>query len=704
MCLLEISSSEAALVELDRGTCQGIVRLAKQHEQLGKLMLMNIRTLSTALFCLNLASACGSTGASASLSTTSTGGASTNDTTGVSNGGGQAAVASNASGGAGVTTGGTSTSDTIGVSSGGAQVTTGGGSATPGPDAGGSSGTTSTAAPSSGGAVVVVTTANGGTTTAAPAGTGGTSRVPTTNVRNVGINFFYNADWDAGYIFADMVKQGRYWSPPDGWPNRSAIDANGWPTADAQIGLMIKDPGTYDASGTYKLSFEASTGSVAISANPQEPSGSVSITNQAYSGGVVTADVTLTRDARHLNLVFRNTGNGIRNVRLIRPGHAATDVFAKDMLDALGIFGLIRPMQMVGEPSNPAVNWTQRRTALWPQQSNDDEVQKIGVSYEYLVMLANVAHKDLWLCLPRGANDDYITKVAQLVRFGSDGVNPYTSSQASPRFPPLDADLKLYVEYSNEVWNYNLSDEQSRASQDVSGGDPNHFAFDNSTSSWAWAHRRTAYKGLNISNIFRRVFGDAQMPVTGNARIRPVLATQIDFPGVYDTKLEYLNAVWGPQNTFNNPRQTLSYYFYALSGAPYPTFPVSRNDLTVDDIFAGLQANLNGTPTYDNQNVFNQIDRIKAAADKYGLKLNAYEGGQSLYQDGNSNAAKLAAQTDPRMKTLTKALLAKWYSVTDEPFVYFTIGYSAHYFRLGNGYSDTNTPKWQALKEIAAGQ
>lgn len=595
-------------------------------------MPKNIRTLSTALFCLLSAAACAST--HATRNAPNTGGVPNNDTTGVSSGGGQTATGTSATGGTGI------------------------------------------------------------------AATGGHSGGVATNVRNVGINFFYNTDWDSAYLFADVIKQGRYWALPDAWPNHAPIDANGWPTADAQIILLTKDPGTYNASGTYKLSFEASTGSVAITANPQEPSGSVSITNQAYVGGVATADVTLTTDARYLTLQFRNTGNGIRNVRLIRPGHTAADVFAKEMLNAISIFGVIRPMQLVGEPSNPAVNWTSRRTAIWPQQSNDDEESKLGVSYEYLVLLANVAHKDLWLCLPRGANDDYITKVAQLVRYGSDGVNPYTSVQSSPKFPPLDPSLKLYVEYSNEVWNYNMSDEATKMAAEIAAGDPNHFAYDGNRTA---THRRTAYKGLHISRIFRTVFGDEQMPVTGNSRIRPVLATQIDFPGVYDTKLEYLNAVWGPQNTYGNPAQVLNYYFYALSGAPYPTFPVNSNNLTVDQIFAGLQANLNGTPTYDNQNVFNQIDRIKAAADKYGLKLNAYEGGQSLYQDGNSDAAKLAAQTDPRMKTYTKALLDKWYSVTDEPFIYFTIGTSAHYFRLGTGYTDTNTPKWQALKDAAAG-
>ena len=36
---------------------------------------------------------------------------------------------------------------------------------------------------------------------------------------------------------------------------------------------------------------------------------------------------------------------------------------------------------------------------------------------------------------------------------GADGVNPYTSPQANPVFAPLNPDLHVYLEYSNEVWN-----------------------------------------------------------------------------------------------------------------------------------------------------------------------------------------------------------------------------------------------------------
>jgi hypothetical protein len=51
--------------------------------------------------------------------------------------------------------------------------------------------------------------------------------------------------------------------------------------------------------------------------------------------------------------------------------------------------------------------------------------------WEYVVAVANQADRDLWVCLPALADNDYITRLIRLVHFGSDGVNPYTAPQAA---------------------------------------------------------------------------------------------------------------------------------------------------------------------------------------------------------------------------------------------------------------------------------
>lgn len=75
-----------------------------------------------------------------------------------------------------------------------------------------------------------------------------------------------------------------------------------------------------------------------------------------------------------------------------------------------------------------------------------------GIAYEHMVALANAAGRDMWICVPHMATDTFVINLANLIRHGSDGVNPYTSPQADPVHPPLDPGLKVWLEYSNEIW------------------------------------------------------------------------------------------------------------------------------------------------------------------------------------------------------------------------------------------------------------
>ena len=83
-----------------------------------------------------------------------------------------------------------------------------------------------------------------------------------------------------------------------------------------------------------------------------------------------------------------------------------------------------------------------------------------------MVALANAAGRDLWINVPHLATDDFITKLAQLVRFGSDGVNPYTNAVANPVYPPLNPNRQVFVEYSNEIWSNGDSFSQGNWAQE----------------------------------------------------------------------------------------------------------------------------------------------------------------------------------------------------------------------------------------------
>jgi hypothetical protein len=61
------------------------------------------------------------------------------------------------------------------------------------------------------------------------------------------------------------------------------------------------------------------------------------------------------------------------------------------------------------------------------------------IALEYQILFANETNKNLYVLVPAKANDDYITKMAQMIKYGSDGVNPYTSTQANPVYRRLQA-------------------------------------------------------------------------------------------------------------------------------------------------------------------------------------------------------------------------------------------------------------------------
>lgn len=81
-----------------------------------------------------------------------------------------------------------------------------------------------------------------------------------------------------------------------------------------------------------------------------------------------------------------------------------------------------------------------------------------GVAFEHMVALCNLTNKHLWINVPHLATDDFVTKLARLIRYGSDANgDPYTSTVSNPVHPPLNSGLKVYVEYSNEIWSTGAS-------------------------------------------------------------------------------------------------------------------------------------------------------------------------------------------------------------------------------------------------------
>jgi len=178
-------------------------------------------------------------------------------------------------------------------------------------------------------------------------------------------------------------------------------------------------------------------------------------------------------------------------------------------------WGLIRGMDWVQTNASPVQDWADRRRPTHtfaagvlnprPPANGFAGNRATGVAYEHLVALANATQKDLWINVPHLATDDFVQRLARVIRFGSDGVNPYTSPQANPVWPPLAAKRRVYVEFSNEIW---------------SGG--------NSFAQGEWAQQQAIALGISKPRFnarrFSQVFRIFQQEFGGSARLVRVAA------------------------------------------------------------------------------------------------------------------------------------------------------------------------------------
>jgi len=188
-------------------------------------------------------------------------------------------------------------------------------------------------------------------------------------------------------------------------------------------------------------------------------------------------------------------------------------LFLERIADADWAF--IRFMDWGATNASPQQDWSDRRlpshifmngiiNARAPSASSEGN-RETGVAFEHMVALCNLTGRNLWINVPHLATADFITRLAKLIRFGSDGVNPYDGPQTSPVFAPLRADLLVFIEYSNEIW---------------SGG----FAFPQGN----WAEEQAAARGLSKPQFTARRFCDTwsifQEVFGGTARLVRVAA------------------------------------------------------------------------------------------------------------------------------------------------------------------------------------
>lgn len=477
----------------------------------------------------------------------------------------------------------------------------------------------------------------------------------------LGANIDGVADWSRTFAFSDLMKQSRSFGKPDKpWEAITTLDANGWPTTDFGVILLAAMNGVKSLPTTYKVSFECN-------AKPtiQAVASAGEVSNLTQNGKTWTADLTMPQQEQ-LMLSFTNTNGGVRNLKVMHK--VPTDgSFTKMFLDHVRRFTTLRFMDWGHTNGNQQVKWSDRNLVERPSYANER-----AVPYEVMFELANKVQADAWVCVPAHANDDYVMNLAALCK------------------KSLDPKLKLYIEYSNEVWNWGF--EQAHYNKDLaekeSASQPD-MSWDGEANKWTWPARRIAKRLMQIRGIFEKVYGPSFKDT-----VRLVLAAQIVWPENWmEEGLKYIEHNYGPAK--NN--------IYAISGAPY--FNLDKvNEMpnaTKDQVLDALEK------TVDSMKTWAKADWYAKTLQRTGVKFIAYEAGPDTFGP-NSIPAKKAAQLDPRMKQILLKYYRTWRGMGGELMCYFVAGATSFDGQYGTwGLTDDyarSTPKLEAVDDILAGR
>jgi hypothetical protein len=305
--------------------------------------------------------------------------------------------------------------------------------------------------------------------------------------------------------------------------------------------------------------------------------------------------------------------------------------------------------------------------------------QGMGGPLEHIIAFANELAAegypiDVWVMIPHAADDDYLTKMAQVFAFGSDGAMPYTSPQPNPVYPPLNPNSNIYVEYSNEIWGgVTFTTGQTAYVNNTAAAD-GVLNYDGDTSNLRY--RYVARQTVKAANAFRAAFGDAAMAA---GRVRPVIMGQLGWWDVSTAPaLKFIHEYYGNGDGkahVPNPHP-VSWYVWGTGGAPYL---VPTDTSTV----AGMLST-GAMTTSALRNAITGQARLAAA---FGVKLIAYEGGPEF---PSSVIAAQANMTDrpgtlgamltgtPNMRDTLIGLHNQWTALGGDLWAYFNAASSGN--------------------------
>lgn len=485
--------------------------------------------------------------------------------------------------------------------------------------------------------------------------------------RPLGINLSPVHDFSTEFVFVDAFKQSRTWIShnADGsgaWDTNVNIplDERGYPLAipyddglnppQAVRALLLWDLVGPFPSGEYRLIVEGE--------------GQVSMEFGAVGTFTCPVDTIVNvTGSLAISIDASSEGNPISDIRFIRPNYIDVfedQTFTDELLAFLDDFQVIRFMDWLRTNDSPVSQWGDRSTADYYTQTLNS-----GVAWEFIVQLANELEKDIWINVPHEADDDY---VAQLAGFLEDELN---------------GESRIYLEYSNELWNGIFSQTAYAAEMG------NNLGF--SGPSWEQGWKFTAYRSAQIFSIFEGT-------IANDERLVKIIPSQSANAWLSGQLVNYFNdPLYNPEGVEAD----------ALAIAPYFAHDVANDIVTNDEVSAISVAEIVSRMGLSLAQSEIEISDNLAVADENNLDLIAYEGGQHLVgTNGNENNDLLtqklvAANHHPDLEQVYCEYLNYWYEESGQLFAHF----NAHYpfskwgsWGLKETMVDFENPKYMAVQ------
>ena len=445
----------------------------------------------------------------------------------------------------------------------------------------------------------------------------------------MGINLSTMDYFSPHWVWKDVFKSSRDWIPqvagggsPWNTGETLRLTPGGWPLlapGQAAGTLMFRDIDGHYPAGTYTVTYEGKGNVIArLDAQNVESCGpgcfTFKVDTPSSRGIHIRIDRTLDPNDPY------DPQDPVRNIKVLVPGVQETRLpFHPLFLKRLSKFSVIRFTFWQNINNSTISQWSERTTRRSVRQSGE-----AGVALEYMIQLCNNLDVDPWFSIPHLADDDYVRRFATMVK------------------KRMDRGRKIYVEYSSEVWNTNLS--QGKWAQEQG------LALGLSDKGWQARYRFYSQKSVEIFKIWEEVFG-----ADSEKRLVRVLASQNANPFVSTQVLEW-------QSAHENAD--------VLAIAPYFGRLVSDEILkigesaTVEDVF-------NIAQDMFNSDIVTKIKAQQTIADRFNLPLITYEGGQTLSGRGPQRGVQyltklmIAANRHPCIYDMFAKLFTVWAQETD---------------------------------------